>query len=217
MAITYLLRNGTLPGMPATNPGSRAQRTTYVRHGDHDRAKQPSAAAAMEAAIKETQLFELSIKDYEVMNIRWKDHSALSGGSDGYSLLRRDASTTRTAPGLEYMPDMYRSPAVEAYVDYGQDPLPSRGGSTPAAQRMVQSARKPVAGTIAFASRSTWRLLMPYPYPNTVAGVRSCRVRPWQFTVGFQIGQAEIGGGTRDLHADVHPMPRGSKAKATAP
>ncbi|MFD1551528.1 OmpA family protein [Putridiphycobacter roseus] len=24
------------------------------------------------------------------------------------------------SPGLEYMPDMYRSPAVEAYVDYGQ-------------------------------------------------------------------------------------------------
>ena len=25
------------------------------------------------------------------------------------------------SPGLEYMPDMYRSPAVEAYVDYGED------------------------------------------------------------------------------------------------
>ena len=25
-------------------------------------------------------------------------------------------------PGIEYMPDMYRGPAVEAYVDYGQDP-----------------------------------------------------------------------------------------------
>ena len=26
------------------------------------------------------------------------------------------------SPGLEYMPDMYRSPAIEAYVDYGEDP-----------------------------------------------------------------------------------------------
>ena len=24
------------------------------------------------------------------------------------------------SPGLEYMPDMYRSPAIEAYVDYGE-------------------------------------------------------------------------------------------------
>jgi hypothetical protein len=26
------------------------------------------------------------------------------------------------SPGVEYMPDMYRSPAMEAYVDFGQDP-----------------------------------------------------------------------------------------------
>ena len=25
------------------------------------------------------------------------------------------------APGVEYMPDMYRSPALEAYVDYGNN------------------------------------------------------------------------------------------------
>ena len=30
--------------------------------------------------------------------------------------------TDENSPGLEYMPDMYRSPAVEAYVDYGMDP-----------------------------------------------------------------------------------------------
>ena len=30
--------------------------------------------------------------------------------------------TDPNSPGLEYMPDMYRSPAVEAYVDYGMDP-----------------------------------------------------------------------------------------------
>ena len=51
--------------------------------------------------------------------------------------------------GLEYMPDMYRSPAVEAYVDYGQDPY-QVGEEVASSQRMVQSARKPVAGTIAF-------------------------------------------------------------------
>ena len=30
--------------------------------------------------------------------------------------------TDPNSPGLEYMPDMYRSPAIEAYVDYGQEP-----------------------------------------------------------------------------------------------
>ena len=30
-------------------------------------------------------------------------------------------TTDPNSPGLEYMPDMYRSPAVEAYVDYGQE------------------------------------------------------------------------------------------------
>ena len=29
--------------------------------------------------------------------------------------------TDPNSPGVEYMPDMYRSPAVEAYVDYGQE------------------------------------------------------------------------------------------------
>ena len=72
------------------------------------------------------------------------------------------------SPGLEYMPDMYRSPAVEAYVDYGQDPY-QVGEETAAAQRMVQSARKPVAGTIAFAPDQI-AFAMPYAYPNTVAG-----------------------------------------------
>ena len=31
-------------------------------------------------------------------------------------------TTDPNSPGVEYMPDMYRSPAIEAYVDYGQEP-----------------------------------------------------------------------------------------------
>ena len=42
---------------------------------------------------------------------RWQDLFATTG-----CVNNPDSS------GLEYMPDMYRSPAVEAYVDYGQDP-----------------------------------------------------------------------------------------------
>ncbi|GIV42529.1 MAG: cytochrome c [Vicingaceae bacterium] len=62
------------------------------------------------------------------------------------------------SPGFEYMPDMYRSPAVEAYVDYGQ--IKDR----PREELMnTPSARKPVKGTIP-------RGFMPYPYPNTDEG-----------------------------------------------
>lgn len=53
------------------------------------------------------------------------------------------------SPGREYMPDMYRSPAIEAYVDYGQDPY-YFGDSTAMAQRNTTSARLPVDGTIVF-------------------------------------------------------------------
>lgn len=74
------------------------------------------------------------------------------------------------SPGIEYFPDMYRSPAVEAYVDYGQDPYYFED-SVVVGQRMTQSARKPVPGTIAFADdQSDAALNFPYPYPNTPEG-----------------------------------------------
>jgi len=71
------------------------------------------------------------------------------------------------SPGVEYMPDMYRSPAVEAYVDYGQDPY-YRTEELAKEQRNRQSARKPVQGTIPFsADASKAQFNMPYPYANT--------------------------------------------------
>ena len=63
MAITYLLRNGTLPGMPATNPDPRTTDDKFVIEITTE--QNALSAAEMETAIKETQLFELSIKDYE--------------------------------------------------------------------------------------------------------------------------------------------------------
>ncbi|MFZ6051877.1 c-type cytochrome [Halocola ammonii] len=60
------------------------------------------------------------------------------------------------SPGVEYMPDMYRSPAIEAYVDYDNPE--------------TQSAREPVEGTIEFASEEEAKFQMPYPYPNNTDG-----------------------------------------------
>lgn len=54
------------------------------------------------------------------------------------------------SPGLEYMPDMYRSPAIEPYVDNAEY------GNTE-----VMSVRQPVEGTIP-------RGFMPFDYENTI-------------------------------------------------
>lgn len=51
----------------------------------------------------------------------------------------------KDSSGLEYMPDMYRSPAIEAYVDYG-----IIQGKEVAVLKTQMSARTPVKGTIVF-------------------------------------------------------------------
>ncbi len=67
------------------------------------------------------------------------------------------------SPGYEYMPDMYRSPAVEAYVDYGEvrDTIRNEFAQT-------LSARQPVAGTVPMTENAMDDL--PYLIPNTTAG-----------------------------------------------
>ena len=63
MAITYLLRNGTLPGMPASNPDPRSTDDKFIMEITTE--QNAMSADELEAAIKETPLFELSIKDYK--------------------------------------------------------------------------------------------------------------------------------------------------------
>ena len=55
------------------------------------------------------------------------------------------------SPGVEYMPDMYRSPSIEPYVDNAEYGYPDS-----------MSARKPVEGTI---PRGSFR---PFAYENTL-------------------------------------------------
>lgn len=59
----------------------------------------------------------------------------------------------KNSPGVEFMPDMYRSPSLETNMAY----VSKITGDT------LQANRLPVAGTIA-------RGYMPYPYPNTTEG-----------------------------------------------
>jgi len=67
------------------------------------------------------------------------------------------------SPGYEYMPDMYRSPAIEAYVDYGEirDTLREQ-------YNLTISARKPVGGTVPMTENALND--MPYTIPNTIDG-----------------------------------------------
>lgn len=78
------------------------------------------------------------------------------------STLVSSCSRTENSPGLEYMPDMYRSPAVEAYVDYDVDGDPV--GDEYPSRNDVMSARQPVNGTIPFNSDAS-KAMYNYPYP----------------------------------------------------
>ena len=58
------------------------------------------------------------------------------------------------SPGVEYMPDMYRSPSIEVYVDY-ENPN-------------TISVKEPVEGTIVFTADAANEMYnYPYPYENT--------------------------------------------------
>jgi hypothetical protein len=61
MAITYFLRNGTLPGMPASNPDPRTTDDKFVM--EIKTSNNDLDAKKLEAEIKKTALLELSIKD----------------------------------------------------------------------------------------------------------------------------------------------------------
>ncbi len=72
------------------------------------------------------------------------------------------------APGVEYMPDMYRSPALEAYIDYGNNKTmdwtqirKDRNGIV-----AVQS-RVPAPNTIPHTTQDRVAYVMPYPLENT--------------------------------------------------
>jgi len=68
------------------------------------------------------------------------------------------------SPGYEYMPDMYRSQAIEAYVDYGMVGDEEKG-ETNERLKNTQSARTPVDGTIQYYSdKNKAKLMMPFKY-----------------------------------------------------
>lgn len=89
------------------------------------------------------------------------------------TVLMMSCSSDPNSPGHEYFPDMYRSPAVEAYVDYGQDPWGFDMEDIEAQRMQTErlAAMTPPAGTIPFSMDPSKAIFnFPYPYPNTEAG-----------------------------------------------
>jgi mono/diheme cytochrome c family protein len=75
----------------------------------------------------------------------------LSAGLMLAGLLSGCGKKDENSPGVEFMPDMYRSPSLEYYSTHTID------GDT------LQTAKLPVIGTVA-------RGFLPYAYPNTAEG-----------------------------------------------
>lgn len=73
------------------------------------------------------------------------------------------------APGVEYMPDMYRSPALEAYIDYGNNKMMdwTQSQKDEVGFKPVLSG-VPVVGTIPYTgSNEAAAFVMPYALKNS--------------------------------------------------
>lgn len=90
----------------------------------------------------------------------------------GASLLVISCSRNPDSPGYEYMPDMYRSQAVEAYVDYGLIKDVEHEGL-----KNTMSAKKPAEGTIPFNSNPQMAaVMMPYSIANSDEGYEASKM-----------------------------------------
>ena len=75
-----------------------------------------------------------------------------------FAVLATSCTENPDSPGVEWMPDMYRSPAIEAYVDYGEIRNEERKEF-----KSVLSAKTPPAGTIPYQSNpEDVSIMMPY-------------------------------------------------------
>jgi len=92
------------------------------------------------------------------MNIKFKAIASVALVAIS-TLMLGSCTADADSSGLEYMPDMYRSPAIEPYVDYGE----IRGRENMDAKMKI-SALIPPAGTVPYygTDSSTVALMLPY-------------------------------------------------------
>jgi mono/diheme cytochrome c family protein len=93
------------------------------------------------------------------------------------------------SPGYEYMPDMYRSQAIEAYVDYGMVGDEEKG-ETNKRLKNTQSARTPAEGTIQYYSdKNKAKLMMPFKYGKADLDTASANLKIPESFLGEHIDE----------------------------
>ena len=75
------------------------------------------------------------------------------------TLLLGSCAADPDSSGLEYMPDMYRSAAIEPYVDYGE----IRGRENKEV-KMLLSAMVPPSGTVPYYGTDSAEVMLMLPY-----------------------------------------------------
>lgn len=92
------------------------------------------------------------------MKIRFKAIASLTIVAAS-TLILGSCSADADSSGYEYMPDMYRSPAIEPYVDYGE----IRGREN-TAYKMKMSALTPPQNTVPYYGTDSTEVLLMLPY-----------------------------------------------------
>lgn len=100
-------------------------------------------------------------------------------GAASILLLMQSCVADPDSSGLEYMPDMYRSPAIEPYVDYAE----VRNKQNPE-QTMKVSALTPPSNTIPYVSavEEEAKLMLPYARKANVAFRETHGLYGWELT-----------------------------------
>ena len=107
------------------------------------------------------------------INFKYISVFAIGGALAFSSCIKSDDS-----PGYEYVPDMYRSQAIEAYVDYGMVKDDERSEAA-LVRKNTLSARVPAEGSIPFySSEAKAKLFMPYAFENTTDGYEASAANP---------------------------------------
>jgi len=116
------------------------------------------------------------------MNKIFKAIASISGIAV-IGLILGSCTANPDSAGLEYMPDMYRSPAIEPYVDYGEV-----RGSIDDNKRERLSAMVPPMYTIPFYGTNEEEVLMmlPYRHKPSPAFAATHGLFGWDFTTNTQ-------------------------------
>ena len=106
-------------------------------------------------------------------------YTAFSGAALTMSLLLNSCVSNADSPGLEYAPDMYRTPGIETYVDYGEV-----RGRIDESKKGNLSAMTPPRNTIPYygTDSSEVKLMLPYFRKPNVAFRETHGLFGWDYS-----------------------------------